>query len=104
MKTNLENAVIIAKLICVFAGTSLLTLQTGLGQWVHTEKDPTIVQWVMVIGGSLGTGLTATGAFLSNAFGSYMGGGNPPTPPLPSQPPKLVLTEAKKDDTLPPVH
>ena len=69
-----ETAVIIAKLFCVFAGTSLLTLQTGLGQWVHTEKDPTVVQWVMVLGGSLGTGLTATGAFLSNAFGNYLNG------------------------------
>ncbi len=69
-----ETAVVIAKLFCVFAGTSLLTLQTGLGQWVHTEKDPTTVQWVMVLGGSLGTGLTATGAFLSNAFGNYLTG------------------------------
>jgi len=110
MKMKLETAVVIAKLFCVFAGTALLTLQTGLGQWSHNDNDPTPVQWVMVIGGSLGTGLTAAGAFLSNAFGNYMNGininGNSPIVPS-NKPPvtnsKLVLTEAKKDDTLPPV-
>jgi len=67
-----DTLVVSAKLFCVFAGTSLLTLQTGLGQWSNAEANPSIVQWVMIIGGSLGTGLTATGAFLSNAFGNYM--------------------------------
>jgi len=78
---KLETIVVGAKLFCVFAGTSLLTLQTGLGQWSQTEKNPTVIQWVMVVGGSLGTGLTATGAFLSNAFGNYMDthGTNSPT-------------------------
>lgn len=73
---KLEDVVVYAKLICVFAGTSLLTLQTGLGQWSNGEKKPTTIQWVMVVGGSLGTGLTATGAFLSNSFGSYLDGRN----------------------------
>ena len=114
MSNKLESAVVVAKLICVFAGTFFLTLQTGLGQWVHTEKDPTPVQWVMVVGGSLGTGLTAAGAFLSNAFGNYMNGininGNGPDPqpqPQPRPPvitPKSELTEGKKSDTLPSVH
>ena len=71
---KLETAVVYAKLFCVFAGTSLLTLQTGLGQWSNAETNPTIIQWVMILGGSLGTGLTATGAFLSNAFGNYLQG------------------------------
>lgn len=70
---KLETLVVSAKLVCVFAGTSLLTLQTGLGQWSNQKEDPTVVQWVMVVGGSLGAGLTATGAFLSNSFGNYMG-------------------------------
>ena len=106
---NLETFVVVAKLVCVFAGTSLLTLQTGLGQWAHNEKDPSVVQWVMVIGGSLGTGLTATGAFLSNAFGNYMGSrtnsngtgnGNGPIP-IPLSTP--VLTEKKNVPlTIPP--
>ena len=69
-----EDVVIYAKLFCVFAGTSLLTLQTGLGQWSSTEKSPTVIQWVMVLGGSVGTGLTAAGAFLSDAFGTYLKG------------------------------
>ena len=73
---KLETAVVYAKLFCVFAGTSLLTLQTGLGQWSNAESNPSPVQWVMIIGGSLGTGLTATGAFLSNAFGNYLNNGN----------------------------
>lgn len=70
---KLETAIVGAKLFCVFAGTSLLTLQTGLGQWSNAEGNPSPVQWVMIIGGSLGTGLTATGAFLSNTFGDYIG-------------------------------
>ena len=103
MKFNLETFVVGAKLVCVFAGTSLLTLQTGLGQWVHTENDPTIVQWVMVIGGSLGTGLTATGAFLSSAFGNYMNNAKANEPRPLQEVPKVLLTEAKKDDTVKPV-
>ena len=66
-----EDAVVYAKLICVFAGTSLLTLQTGLGQWSNEPTNPSAVQWVMIIGGSLGAGITATGAFLSSTFGNY---------------------------------
>jgi hypothetical protein len=60
----------------------------------------------MVLGGSLGTGLTAAGAFLSNSFGTYMGArgvngnGNGTVPQLPQNKP---LTTPKKDDTLPPV-
>jgi hypothetical protein len=94
-----DTLVVSAKLFCVFAGTSLLTLQTGLGQRSQSEKNPTIIQWVMVIGGSLGTGLTATGAFLSNAFGNYMNGLPGGTPPPPETKP---LTPAKKPDTLVP--
>lgn len=69
-----DTIIVSAKLFCVFAGTSLLTLQTGLSQWSNEEANPSIIQWVMIIGGSLGTGLTATGAFLSNAFGNYLQG------------------------------
>ena len=100
---KLETIVVTAKLFCVFAGTSLLTLQTGLGQWSQTEKSPTVIQWVMVVGGSLGTGLTATGAFLSNAFGNYMNninGNGPITPSTGSV--NQMLTEVKKPDTLVP--
>jgi hypothetical protein len=110
---QLETVVVYAKLFCVFAGTSLLTLQTGLGQWSNVETNPSVVQWVMILGGSLGTGLTATGAFLSNAFGNYMGsrngngngnGHSVPTPPVIVPPSTIVgnrvLTEAKKPDTV----
>lgn len=76
---KLETAIVSAKLFCVFAGTSLLTLQTGLGQWSNSEITPSKVQWVMILGGSFGTGLTATGAFLSNAFGTYITGLTPQT-------------------------
>ena len=69
---KLEDVVLYAKLTCVFAGTSLLTLQTGLGQWSNVDTTPSKVQWVMILGGSLGTGLTATGAFLSDAFAKYL--------------------------------
>jgi len=71
---SFDTWVVSAKLFCVFAGTSLLTLQTGLGQWSNVESNPSPVQWIMIIGGSIGTGLTATGAFLSNAFGTYVKG------------------------------
>jgi hypothetical protein len=66
-----DDIIISAKLFCVFAGTSLLALQTGLGQWSNSEDTPSKVQWTMILGGSLGTGFIATGAFLSNAFGNY---------------------------------
>ena len=69
---KIETIVVGAKLFCIFAGTSLLTLQTALGQWSNSEITPSKVQWVMIIGGSLGTGLTSTGAFLSSAFGNYI--------------------------------
>jgi len=92
---KLETAVVYAKLFCVFAGTSLLTLQTGLGQWSNAETNPTIIQWVMILGGSLGTGLTATGAFLSNAFGNYLQGqeGSPIVSPSGSA--NILLTDSK---------
>ena len=69
---KLQDVVVYSKLFCVCVGTSLLTLQTGLGQWSNANDTPSKVQWVMIIGGSIGTGLTATGAFLSNAFGDYL--------------------------------
>jgi hypothetical protein len=100
---KLETVVVGAKLFCVFAGTSLLTLQTGLGQWSKTEAVPTTIQWVMVIGGSLGTGLTAAGAFLSNSFGSYMnthgtgmgGPGFPQIPRVPLTPTQIPIAPPK---------
>lgn len=108
MKITLESIVISAKLFCVFAGTALLTLQTGLGALSQSDKAVTNIQWVMVVGGSLGTGLTAAGAFLSNAFGDYMNKADinlrtlPVVPPLPPMPkaeiPNTILTEAKTDD------
>lgn len=73
---KLETFIILAKLFCVCAGTGFLTLQTGLGQWSNSDKGPSTTQWVMIIGGSVGTGLTASGAFLSNAFGTYLTGRN----------------------------
>jgi hypothetical protein len=101
---KLETAVVYAKLFCVFAGTSLLTLQTGLGQWSNAETNPTPIQWVMILGGSLGTGLTATGAFLSNAFGIYLNGGsggqNPPSGSYVFMTPNNPLTIPKRYDTL----
>ena len=110
MQTKLETAVVIAKLICVFAGTSLLTLQTGLGQWAHDTAPPSNVQWVMVVGGSIGTGLTAAGAFLSSAFGNYMNGINfngtgpiVPTSKSPITNSTPVLTSPKRDDIVSPV-
>lgn len=71
-----EDKIITAKLICVFVGTSLLTLQTGLGQWSNSEENPSPVQWIMILGGSLGAGMTATGAFISNSFGRWSAGKN----------------------------
>lgn len=69
---KLETGVVYAKLFCVFGGTSLLCLQTGLSQWSNEPTNPSFVQWIMILGGSLGAGLTAAGGFLSDAFGSYM--------------------------------
>ena len=69
---KLEDAVVYAKLTCIFAGTSLLSLQASLGQWSNVDDTPSKIQWVMILGGSIGTGLTATGAFLSDAFGKYL--------------------------------
>lgn len=107
MKANIEGLVVCAKLFCVFAGTSLLTLQTGLGTLAQSDKPATNIQWVMVVGGSIGTGLTAAGAFLSNAFGNYMNGininGTGPGVPSGTLPAITLLTDAKKDDTVKPV-
>lgn len=69
---KLENVIVYSKLFCVFAGTSLLTLQTGLGQWSNIDDTPSKIQWVMILGGSIGAGITATGAFLSDTFGKYL--------------------------------
>lgn len=99
---KLETVVVYAKLVCIFGGTSLLTLQTGLSQWSNEPTNPSIVQWILILSGSFGAGLTATAAFLSDAFGNYLkfrssngnGNGNrneqPPvftTPPLLTTPP-----------------
>ena len=82
-----ETFIVYAKLFCVMFGTSMITLQSSLGQWSNAEGSPSKVQWIMILGGSVGTGLTATGAFLSNAFGEYIktrngngGNGQPPAP------------------------
>jgi hypothetical protein len=102
---NIEGLVVSAKLFCVFAGTSLLTLQTGLGSLAQSDKPATNIQWAMVVGGSLGTGLTAAGAFLSNAFGNYMNNVNINGNPITSQTGSInpLLTEVKKDATVKPV-
>ena len=49
---KLQDVVVYSKLFCVFVGTSLLTLQTGLGQWSNADDTPSKVQWVMIIGGN----------------------------------------------------
>jgi len=97
---KLETFIVIVKLFCVFAGTGLLTLQTGLGQWSSSDKSPTTIQWVMVVGGSLGTGLTAAGAFLSSAFGNYMNNAQARRNLPPPENLKPLLTPIKKSDTV----
>lgn len=52
----------------------------------------------MIIGGSLGTGLTATGAFLSNSFGNYLQGQNGNGNGNGSG--SILLTNGKRPDTL----
>ncbi len=83
---KLETVVVYTKLLCIFGGTSLLTLGTGLSQWSNEPTNPSVVQWIMILGGSLGSGLTATGAFLSDSFGNYLKlqrSNMPPTTPPP---------------------
>lgn len=67
-----ETVVLYIKMGCVFGGTALLALQSGLGQWVNTGDNPPLIAWTMIIGGSLGAGLVSLGGFLSSAFGDYM--------------------------------
>lgn len=99
---KLETFVVIVKLFCVFAGTGLLTLQTGLGILSQSDKSLTTIQWVMVVGGSLGTGLTAAGAFLSSAFGNYMNNAQARRNFPPPENLKPLLTPIKKSDTVVP--
>jgi hypothetical protein len=68
---NADSVIVYAKLFCIFGGTSLLCLQTGLSQWSNETATPSKVQWIMILGGSLGAGLMATGGFLSNDYGNY---------------------------------
>lgn len=69
---KLESFIIHVKMLCVFGGTALLALSSGLGQWANSGSKPSAIEWTMIIGGSVGAGLVALGGFLSNAFGDYM--------------------------------
>lgn len=69
---KIETAVIVTKGFCVVFGTTALTLSSNLAQWSNSEDEPSRVQWVIILCCSIGTGLTALGAFLSNSFGNYL--------------------------------
>lgn len=69
---KLETFVIYVKMFCVFGGTALLSLSASLGQWANTGQKPSVIEWTMITGGGIGSGLVALGGFLSNAFGDYM--------------------------------
>ena len=69
---KMDTFVVLAKMFCLFGGTSLITLQTGLSQWSNVDTGPSFVQWVMIIGGAIGAGLLATSGFISQSFGNYL--------------------------------
>jgi hypothetical protein len=68
---KLETGIIITKGICVTSSTTLLALSSGLSQWSNAGT-PSTMQWVMIIGASLGAGLGSLGAFMSGSFGNYV--------------------------------
>jgi hypothetical protein len=69
---KLETAIVIAKGTCVSGSATLLALSSGLSQWSNETANPSVIQWIMIAGGSIGAGLSAAGAFLSGSFGNYL--------------------------------
>lgn len=87
---KLQDAVAWAKLGSLVVGTSLTTLQVGLGQWSNDASMPSYIQWTMIIGGSIGTGLLAGYGAMSGSFPNYVGrttNGIGAAPPPPATPP-----------------
>lgn len=69
---KLETAIVVAKGVCVSGSATLLALSSGLSQWSNETANPSTIQWIMILGGSVGAGLSAMGAFLSSSFGNYL--------------------------------
>ena len=81
---NLDVAILFTKGLCIVGSTILLSLSTSLGQWGNSETTPSKVEWCIILGGSIGAGLTSLHAFLSTSFSNYMkNGAAPPEPPKP---------------------
>lgn len=73
---KLDSAVIMTKGIAVTLTATLSALVGALSQWSNDPGEPTKIQWIIIVGTSIGAGATALGAFLSNAFGTYVKGRN----------------------------
>lgn len=71
-----ETLIILLKMLVVTGGAAISALVGSLSQWSNANGEPTKIQWVIIIGTSLGAGATALGGFLSSSFGKYIQGAN----------------------------
>lgn len=69
---KIETGIVIAKGTCITGSVTLLALSSGLSQWSNEVGNPSTIQWIMIVGSSLGAGLGALGGFLSSSFGNYV--------------------------------
>lgn len=69
---NLQAFAITSKAICAFLGPSLLSLNVGLSQWSNEDIGPSVIQWIMILSGSVGAGVLGYGSFTSSAFGKFV--------------------------------
>ena len=83
-QSTLETVVIFTKGFCVSFGAFCLALAGSLAQWANSGDLPTVIEWIIIGGTSIGAGVAALGGFLSSAFGKWMANGNgsdlPPKP------------------------
>lgn len=69
---TLETVVVVTKVFCAFTGPALLGYSVSVGQWANAPDSPSALEWSMIIGGSLGTGIMGLGSFMSSAFGKWV--------------------------------
>jgi hypothetical protein len=69
-----DTVIIGLKGFCLIGGATLAALNVGLSQWSNEPVTPSLIQWIMIISGSISAGLLAASAFLSSAWNNYIKG------------------------------
>lgn len=69
---KLDSAVIFTKGMVATLVPAVSALVGSLSQWSNDSGEPTKIQWIIIIGTTVGAGAAGLGSFLSNAFGTYV--------------------------------